>query len=223
MKLNIEKNWQNQLAEEIDKEYFKDLVYYVQNQYNNKVCYPSENLIFSAFNNCSLDNLKVVIIGQDPYHGPNQANGLCFSVDSSVVNPPSLNNIFKEISADLNCKVRQNGDLLDWSKQGVLLLNSVLTVEDGFPGSHSKKGWEKFTDNAIKLISQKKKGLVFMLWGGYAKKKESIIKSNHHLILKSGHPSPLSANRGYWYGNRHFSKCNNYLINKGEEPIQWTQ
>ena len=213
MKLNIEKNWQNQLAEEIDKEYFKDLVYYVQNQYNNKVCYPSENLIFSAFNNCSLDNLKVVIIGQDPYHGPNQANGLCFSVDSSVVNPPSLNNIFKEISADL----------LDWSKQGVLLLNSVLTVEDGFPGSHSKKGWEKFTDNAIKLISQKKKGLVFMLWGGYAKKKESIIKSNHHLILKSGHPSPLSANRGYWYGNRHFSKCNNYLINKGEKPIQWTQ
>ena len=171
MKLNIEKNWQNQLAEEIDKEYFKDLVYYVQNQYNNKVCYPSENLIFSAFNNCSLDNLKVVIIGQDPYHGPNQANGLCFSVDSSVVNPPSLNNIFKEISVDLNCKVRQNGDLLDWSKQGVLLLNSVLTVEDGFPGSHSKKGWEKFTDNAIELISQKKKGLVFM----YMQKRRSLL------------------------------------------------
>ena len=223
MKLNIEKTWQNHLSEEINKKYFKDLVYYVKNQYDNRVCYPNEQLIFSAFNNCGLDNLKVVILGQDPYHGPNQANGLCFSVDLKVVNPPSLNNIFKEISVDLSCKIRKNSDLLDWSRQGVLLLNSILTVEDGLPGSHSKKGWEKFTDNVIKIISEKKKGLVFMLWGGYAKKKESIISTNDHLILKSGHPSPLSANRGYWFGNQHFSKCNNYLINKGEEPIEWTQ
>ena len=222
MKLNIEKTWLNLLNKEIDKKYFKDLIYYVKNQYNSKVCYPNEKLIFSAFNNCSLENLKVVIIGQDPYHGPNQANGLCFSVDSKEVNPPSLNNIFKEISVDLNCKLRQSGDLLDWSEQGVFLLNSVLTVEKGLPSSHSKKGWEKFTDNVIKLISQRKKGLVFMLWGGYAKKKESIIKPNHHLILKSGHPSPLSANRGYWFGNQHFSRCNTYLVNKGEAPIKWT-
>jgi uracil-DNA glycosylase len=170
LKLNIEKTWLNLLNKEIDKKYFKDLIYYVKNQYNSKVCYPNEKLIFSAFNNCSLENLKVVIIGQDPYHGPNQANGLCFSVDSKEVNPPSLNNIFKEISADLNCKLRQSGDLLDWSEQGVFLLNSVLTVEKGLPSSHSKKGWEKFTDNVIKLISKRKKGLVFMLWGGYAKK-----------------------------------------------------
>lgn len=223
MKLNIEKTWLNLLNKEIDKKYFKDLIYYVKNQYNSKVCYPNEKLIFSAFNNCSLENLKVVIIGQDPYHGPNQANGLCFSVDSKEVNPPSLNNIFKEISVDLNCKLRQSGDLLDWSEQGVFLLNSVLTVEKGLPSSHSKKGWEKFTDNVIKLISQRKKGLVFMLWGGYAKKKESIIKPNHHLILTSGHPSPLSANRGYWFGNQHFSRCNTYLVNKGEAPIKWTQ
>jgi len=223
LKLNIEKTWLNLLNKEIDKKYFKDLIYYVKNQYNSKVCYPNEKLIFSAFNNCSLENLKVVIIGQDPYHGPNQANGLCFSVDSKEVNPPSLNNIFKEISVDLNCKLRQSGDLLDWSEQGVFLLNSVLTVEKGLPSSHSKKGWEKFTDNVIKLISQRKKGLVFMLWGGYAKKKESIIKPNHHLILKSGHPSPLSANRGYWFGNQHFSRCNTYLVNKGEAPIKWTQ
>ena len=223
MKLNIEKTWLNLLNKEIDKKYFKDLIYYVKNQYNSKVCYPNEKLIFSAFNNCSLENLKVVIIGQDPYHGPNQANGLCFSVDSKEVNPPSLNNIFKEISVDLNCKLRQSGDLLDWSEQGVFLLNSVLTVEKGLPSSHSKKGWEKFTDNVIKLISKRKKGLVFMLWGGYAKKKESIIKPNHHLILKSGHPSPLSANRGYWFGNQHFSRCNTYLVNKGEAPIKWTQ
>ena len=223
MKLNIEKTWLNLLNKEIDKKYFKDLIYYVKNQYNSKVCYPNEKLIFSAFNNCSLENLKVVIIGQDPYHGPNQANGLCFSVDSKEVNPPSLNNIFKEISVDLNCKLRQSGDLLDWSEQGVFLLNSVLTVEKGLPSSHSKKGWEKFTDNVIKLISKRKKGLVFMLWGGYAKKKESIIKPNHHLILTSGHPSPLSANRGYWFGNQHFSRCNTYLVNKGEAPIKWTQ
>ena len=223
MKLNIEKTWLNLLDKEIDKKYFKDLIYYVKNQYNSKICYPNEKLIFSAFNNCSIENLKVVIIGQDPYHGPNQANGLCFSVDSKEVNPPSLNNIFKEISVDLNCKVRQSGDLLDWSEQGVFLLNSVLTVEKGLPGSHSKKGWEKFTDSVIRLISQRKKGLVFMLWGGYAKKKESIIKSNNHLILKSGHPSPLSANRGYWFGNQHFSRCNTYLVNKGEAPIKWTQ
>ena len=165
--------------------------------------------------------MKVVVLGQDPYHGQFQANGLCFSVDSKVVNPPSLNNIFKEISVDLDCNLRTNGDLIDWSNQGIMLLNSVLTVENKLPGSHAKKGWEKFTDNVIQIISEKKDNVVFMLWGGYAKKKESLIAKNKHLILKSGHPSPLSANKGYWFGNQHFSKCNRYLIKNNLTAIKW--
>lgn len=221
MKVNIEKSWLKLLAKEINKQYFKDLIYFVKNQYNNKICYPPENLIFSCFNNCKLDNLKVVIIGQDPYHGQDQANGLCFSVDSKVVNPPSLNNIFKEISDDLNCKIRKNGDLIDWANQGVLLLNSVMSVEKGFPGSHSNKGWEKFTDTVIELVSKNKSNIVFILWGGYAKKKEKLINKQKHLILKSGHPSPLSANRGYWFGNKHFSKCNDYLNERKLKIIKW--
>ena len=156
MKLNIEKSWLNQLEKEFNKRYFKDLIYFIKNQYNKKVCYPPCDLIFSSFNNCSLRDVKVVIVGQDPYHGRNQANGLCFSVDSKVVNPPSLNNIFKEISDDLNCEIRKKGDLMDWSNQGILLLNSILTVEEGIPGSHSNKGWETFTDNILKLVSNNK-------------------------------------------------------------------
>jgi len=221
LKVNIEKSWLKLLDKELNKKYFNNLIYYVKNQYNTKNCYPPRNLIFSAFDNCNLNDLKVVIIGQDPYHGPNQANGLCFSVDSKLVNPPSLNNIFKEISHDLDCENRDNGNLIDWAKQGVMLLNSVLTVEDGLAGSHANKGWEKFTNNVIKLISENKQGVVFMLWGGYAKKKESIITNNNHLILKSGHPSPLSANRGYWFGNKHFSKCNDFLIKRRLSPIKW--
>ena len=221
MKLNIENSWLKILENEMGKKYFQDLIYFIKNQYVDKICYPPSDLIFSAFNHCSLDNIKVVIIGQDPYHGPNQANGLCFSVNSKLKNPPSLINIFKEISENLNCEIRQNGNLLDWSKQGVLLLNSVLTVEKGFPGSHSGKGWEIFTDYILKLISTNKKNVVFMLWGGYAKKKENLITKKNNLILKAGHPSPLSANRGHWFGNKHFIKCNDYLVQKGLESIKW--
>jgi len=221
LKVNIEKSWLKVLDNEFNQEYFNNLSDFVKKQYNAKKCYPPGKLIFSAFDNCSLNDLKVVIIGQDPYHGPFQANGLCFSVDSKVVNPPSLNNIFKEISTDLDCILRTDGDLIDWSNQGVMLLNSVLTVENGLPGSHSNRGWERFTDNVIKVISDKKENIVFMLWGGYAKKKESLIINNNHLILKSGHPSPLSANKGYWFGNKHFSKCNSYLIKNNLAPIKW--
>ena len=221
MKLNIENSWLKILENEMGKKYFQDLIYFIKNQYVDKICYPPSDLIFSAFNHCSLDNIKVVIIGQDPYHGSNQANGLCFSVDSKLKNPPSLINIFKEISNNLNCEIRKNGNLLDWSKQGVLLLNSVLTVEKGFPGSHSGKGWEIFTDYILKLISTNKKNVVFMLWGGYAKKKENLIIKKNNLILKAGHPSPLSANRGHWFGNKHFIKCNDYLVQKGLESIKW--
>ena len=221
MKLNIEKSWPKILNNEFSQEYFHNLSHFVKKQYSTKKCYPIGKLIFSAFDNCSLNNLKVVIIGQDPYHGPFQANGLCFSVDSKVVNPPSLNNIFKEISTDLESVTRTDGDLIDWSNQGVMLLNSVLTVESGLPGSHANRGWEIFTDNVIRKISDKKENIVFMLWGGYAKKKESLIRNNNHLILKSGHPSPLSANRGYWFGNKHFSKCNDYLIKNNLSPIKW--
>ena len=221
MKVNIEKSWLKILNNEFSQEYFHNLSHFVKKQYSTKKCYPIGKLIFSAFDNCSLNDLKVVIIGQDPYHGPFQANGLCFSVDSKVVNPPSLNNIFKEISTDLESVTRTDGDLIDWSNQGVMLLNSVLTVESGLPGSHANRGWEIFTDNVIRKISDKKENIVFMLWGGYAKKKESLIRNNNHLILKSGHPSPLSANRGYWFGNKHFSKCNDYLIKNNLSPIKW--
>ena len=221
MKVNIEKSWLKVLNNEFNQEYFHNLSYFVKEQYKKKKCYPPGKLICSAFDNCSLNDLKVVIIGQDPYHGPFQANGLCFSVDSKVVNPPSLNNIFKEISTDLESVTRTDGDLIDWSNQGVMLLNSVLTVESGLPGSHANRGWEIFTDNVIRKISDKKENIVFMLWGGYAKKKESLIRNNNHLILKSGHPSPLSANRGYWFGNKHFSKCNDYLIKNNLSPIKW--
>jgi len=221
LKVNIEKSWLKVLNNEFNQEYFHNLSYFVKEQYKKKKCYPPGKLIFSAFDNCSLNNLKVVIIGQDPYHGPFQANGLCFSVDSKVVNPPSLNNIFKEISTDLESVTRTDGDLIDWSNQGVMLLNSVLTVESGLPGSHANRGWEIFTDNVIRKISDKKENIVFMLWGGYAKKKESLIRNNNHLILKSGHPSPLSANKGYWFGNKHFSKCNDYLIKNNLSPIKW--
>jgi|TARA_B110000263_G_C15183887_1_gene452855 uracil-DNA glycosylase len=219
LKVNIEKSWFKLLENEFNKKYFFQLTKFIEDQYETKDCYPDKNLIFSAFNKCSLSNIKVVIIGQDPYHGPGQANGMCFSVNSETNNPPSLTNIFKEINSKSN--YRSESDLSDWADQGVLLLNSVLTVEKGYAGSHTDKGWEKFTQNVIKLISEKKQNIVFMLWGGYAKKKESIISSNGHLILKSGHPSPLSANRGYWFGNNHFSKCNDFLKKNGLKTIKW--
>ena len=220
MKVNIEKSWLKLLDSEFNKKYFLQLINFVEKEYDSKDCYPQKRFIFSAFNKCSLDNIKVVIIGQDPYHGENQANGLCFSVNSDLRPPPSLLNVFKEIN--LSFDIRSESDLSDWASQGVLLLNSILTVEKGLPGSHAKKGWEEFTENVIKLISERKKNIVFMLWGGYAKKKESLIDANNHLILKSGHPSPMSANRGYWFGNKHFSKCNNYLKENGIKDICWS-
>lgn len=220
MKVNIEKSWLKLLESEFNKKYFFQLTDFIENEYKSKDCYPPKDLIFSAFNKCSLDKVKVVILGQDPYHGLNQANGLCFSVKSGMNIPPSLLNIFKEIKSSFND--RSESDLSDWANQGVLLLNSILTVEEGLPGSHSEKGWEEFTKCVIKLISDRKQNIVFMLWGGYAKKKESLIDSKKHLILKSGHPSPMSANRGYWLGNKHFSKCNDYLKENVMKVIYWS-
>ena len=221
MKTNINKSWNKILEKELKKDYFISLLKTTDYNYSKKKCFPEKNKIFSALNHCSYENLKVVILGQDPYHNVNQANGLSFSVNSNEKTPPSLKNIFVEINNDINTPIRTNSDLTDWANQGVLLLNSVLSVEKGKPGSHSKIGWEIFTDNIIQLISNNKSKIVFMLWGGYAKNKEKLINLNKHLILKTGHPSPLSANRGYWFGNEHFSKCNSFLISQGFLPIKW--
>ena len=197
------------------------LVDFVKAEYKNNVCYPKGSLIFSALNNCKFEKVKLVILGQDPYHNPNQANGLAFSVPENITHPPSLVNIFKEIQQDLNTVYPSNGDLMTWVKQGVLLLNSTLTVKKNSPGSHQNKGWEDFTDEIINIISLRKKNIVFLLWGNYAKKKSKLIDQNKHLILSSGHPSPLSANRGYWFGNKHFSKANQYLKENNIVEIKW--
>ena len=221
MKTKLNKTWAKILKSEFEKDYFKELKCKVDDLYLKKICYPTKENIFSSFRNCTFNSLKVVILGQDPYHGINQANGLAFSVNKGQNLPPSLKNIFKEISIDMDTTVRNNGDLIDWSKQGVLLLNSILTVEDGKPGSHSKIGWERFTDEVIRIISKEKSNIVFMLWGGFAKKKEKLIFDNNHLILKTGHPSPLSANRGFWFGNKHFSRCNIFLKENNSNEIKW--
>lgn len=221
MQVKIADSWKNILKHEFDKPYFKSLVNFVKDEYTNHVCYPKGKDIFAAFDFCSLDDLKVVIIGQDPYHGPNQANGLCFSVKESIAHPPSLINIFKEIQTDLNKEYPKSGNLEKWAKQGVLLLNATLTVRAHNAGSHQKKGWETFTDEVIHQISNHKKDVVFLLWGGFAKKKTKLIDKNKHHILTSGHPSPLSANRGYWFGNKHFSKTNTILKSLGKQEIDW--
>lgn len=221
MKLTIESGWKEVLFEEFEKPYFMDLMEFVKNEYAVQPCYPTENEIFSAFNCTPFTDIKVVIIGQDPYHGPNQAHGLCFSVNETVKMPPSLVNIFKEIRADIGTPIPINGNLQRWAEQGVFLLNATLSVRAHQPGSHQKNGWEKFTDAVIKKISEEREGVVFMLWGGPAKKKEKIIDGSKHLILTSGHPSPLSANRGHWFGNKHFSAANDYLIKNGVKPIIW--
>ena len=221
MKVNITKNWYQLLESEFKKKYFNDLVNFIKDEYSSHSCFPPGKFIFSAFDKCDFKNIKVVIIGQDPYHGVGQANGLCFSVNEKIINPPSLKNIFSEMSNDLNCQKRTNGNLTDLAEQGVMLLNSVLTVRKNSAGSHANKGWEKFTDSIINLISEKKNNVIFMLWGGYAKKKRVLINSSKHLILESGHPSPLSANRGFWFGNKHFSKSNNFLKSKGLKKIKW--
>ncbi|MDE0770811.1 MAG: uracil-DNA glycosylase [Salibacteraceae bacterium] len=212
--------WKSFLELEIESEYFQQLEVAVKKEYHGKCIYPPQEDVFNAFNYCSLDQLKVVLIGQDPYHGKGQANGLCFSVKSDQKFPPSLKNIFKELKADLTIEP-ENGDLSHWAKQGMLMLNTVLTVREGQANSHAGIGWEKFTRAVIKKIAEEKNGVVFMLWGGQAQKFEKLIDSNKHCILKSGHPSPLSANRGFWFGNNHFSHTNIYLKSAGKLEIAW--
>jgi uracil-DNA glycosylase len=221
MQVKIEPSWQGVLAPEFEKEYFKSLTAFVRSEYKNYSCYPPGKLIFNAFNATPFDKVKVVVIGQDPYHGPGQAEGLCFSVPPGVALPPSLVNIYKELQDDLNVSPPQHGSLKHWAEQGVLLLNATLTVRAHQAGSHQNKGWETFTDAAIAALNRDREGLVFLLWGGYAKKKGKKIDREKHLVLETGHPSPLSANRGYWFGNKHFSKTNDYLEARGSAPIQW--
>lgn len=217
----IESSWKKLLQTEFEKPYFVDLIQFVKNEYTIDTCYPKQEQIFAAFNSCSVNNVKVVIIGQDPYHGEGQANGLCFSVNQGVAFPPSLSNIFKELQTDVLKPFPTNGDLQYWANQGVLLLNATLTVKKNVAGSHQKKGWETFTDEVIQLISDKKENVVFLLWGGFAKKKGQKINRTKHLVLETGHPSPLSANRGFWFGNKHFSKTNMFLKSKGITEIKW--
>ncbi len=221
-RIKLQDSWKTALEEEFEQDYFEHLVTFLKvEKANGKTIYPPGNEIFAAFNAIEFNKVKVVIIGQDPYHGPGQANGLCFSVHDGISHPPSLINIFKEIQSDLGRSYPKSGDLSAWAKQGVLLLNSILTVESNQAGSHRKKGWERFTDSVIQKLADERKELVFMLWGGYAKTKGNMIDANYHKVLKSGHPSPLSANRGYWFGNKHFSQANDYLSSKGVEPINW--
>lgn len=220
MDVRIEQSWKSKLSDEFDKEYFLRLTGFVKEEYKTKTIYPPGNLIFNAFDLCPFERVKAVILGQDPYHGPGQAHGLCFSVKDGTGFPPSLINIFKEIQSDLGVKPFPGGDLGRWAKQGVLLLNATLTVRAHMAGSHQKKGWEEFTDAAIAALNREKDNLVFFLWGAYAQKKGESIDRNRHLVLESVHPSPLSASRGF-FGNKHFSRCNNYLVEKGIEPIDW--
>ena len=221
MSLEIHSSWKDTLQEEFTKPYFKQLLSFVQSKYESKTIYPPQNKVFAAFDWCKWQEVKVVIIGQDPYHGPNQANGLCFSVSDEIAHPPSLVNIFKELKTDLGLDIPISGNLERWADQGVLMLNATLTVEAHQAGSHQKKGWETFTDAVIQKISNEKEGVVFLLWGGYAQKKGRKIDATKHHILKSGHPSPLSANRGFWFGNKHFSATNEYFRVKGEKEIEW--
>jgi len=218
--VNIEISWKEKLIEEFKKEYFSDLVFFLKSEYKKHIIYPPGNKIFNAFNLCPFHKVKVVILGQDPYHGHNQANGFCFSVNNNIQIPPSLINIFKEINNDINKEIPSSGDLTRWAVQGVLLLNSVLTVKKNSPGSHSNKGWEIFTDKVIDLLSSHKRNLVFLLWGNYAKSKIKKIDRNRHLILSSSHPSPFSANSGF-FNNSHFSKTNSYLKSNKSEEIIW--
>jgi uracil-DNA glycosylase len=221
MNVAIHKSWKPYLMDEFEKPYFKSLVSFVKEQYSNHTCFPPGNQIFNAMEYCHFNDVKVVIIGQDPYHGNGQANGLCFSVNDGIKHPPSLINIFKEIENDLGVPYPESGNLLRWAKQGVLLLNATLTVRAHEAGSHQGKGWEIFTDAIIKIISENKNNVVFLLWGNYAKKKRKLIDTQKHTILESGHPSPLSANRGLWFGNKNFSKTNFLLEQAFEEPVTW--
>ena len=220
MDVKIEETWKAVLQEEFNKPYFEILTNFVRKEYQTTTIYPPAKLIFNAFNLCPFDQAKVVIIGQDPYHGPGQAHGLCFSVNDGVAYPPSLVNIFKEIEDDLHRPTPASGNLERWAKQGVLLLNAILTVRANQPASHQNKGWEEFTDRVIKELSDKRDGLVFMLWGSYAQKKGAVIDTKKHLVLKTVHPSHLSAYRGF-FGCKHFSQANAYLQSRGKSPIEW--
>ena len=221
MSIKIHDSWKQHLKEEFNKPYFEHLIEFVKKEYAVHTCYPKGSRIFAAFDACPFEDTKVVIIGQDPYHGPNQANGLCFSVQDGIPHPPSLINIFKEIQTDLGVPYPKSGNLERWAEQGVLLLNATLTVRAHEAGSHQNKGWEQFTDAVIKKIAEERTNVVFLLWGGFAKKKAKLIDSKVHHILTSGHPSPLSANRGYWFGNQHFSLCNKILNTTGNKSIIW--
>ena len=221
MLMNISTSWQKKLKNEFDKDYFKELIVQVENEFRSSICYPPKEFIFNAFNSCSFDQVKVVIIGQDPYHGEGEANGLCFSVNDGVKIPPSLRHIFTEISSDLNAIFLPNtGNLDRWSKQGVLLLNTTLTVRKDTPNSHKTLKWNLFTDAVIHLISEEKKGVVFLLWGAFAQKKGSKINKNRHQVFECGHPSFAHSHKK-WFGNQHFSKTNTYLIKNGKKPIDW--
>lgn len=220
MNVQIEESWRKHVGAEFDKQYFIDLTNFVRQEYLHHTCYPPGRLIFNAFNLCPFDKVKVVIIGQDPYHEPNQAQGLSFSVNEGVPFPPSLQNIFKEIENDLGTPVPTSGDLTRWARQGVLLLNATLTVRAHQAASHQRHGWEEFTDAAIKALNADRDHLVFILWGSYARSKAQLIDRSRHLILESAHPSPLSAYRGF-FGNHQFSRCNTYLEQNGEKPIEW--
>lgn len=220
MEVKIEESWKRKLNEEFNKDYFVRLAGFVKSEYQKGSVYPPGNLIFNAFDLCPFDRVKAVIIGQDPYHGPGQAHGLCFSVRDGIEYPPSLVNIFKELESDLGIPMPRSGNLERWASQGVLLLNATLTVKAHLAGSHQRKGWEEFTDVAINLLNNEKNHLVFFLWGAYAQKKGESINETKHLVLKSVHPSPLSASKGF-FGNRHFSRCNEYLVKNGMGPINW--
>ena len=221
MQVEIHPSWKKVLQSEFESPYFQSLISFVKDEYNKTLCFPPGSLIFNAFDKCPFDMVKVVILGQDPYHGLGQANGLCFSVPAGITFPPSLQNIFKEIKSDLKYPIPKSGNLQHWASQGVFLLNATLTVRAHQAGSHQKKGWETFTDRVIQYLSEEKEGIVFLLWGGFARQKVKFINSQKHMVITSGHPSPLSANRGFWFGNKHFSQCNDYLKDRGVTQIQW--
>ena len=221
MDVQIEPSWKQHLAPEFEKPYFVKLTNFVRQEYRTTTCYPPGKLIFNAFNLCPYDKEKVVIIGQDPYHGPGQAHGLCFSVNDGVPFPPSLQNIFKELNADLGISIPNNGELTDWAKQGVLMMNTVLTVRQGQPNSHKGKGWEQLTDAVIKKLNERNVPTAFILWGGNAKAKAPLITNPIHAVFKAAHPSPLSAYNGF-FGCRHFSKVNDFLVSNNIQPIDWT-
>lgn len=219
-KVKIEESWYRVLEEEFDKQYFKNIVSQLKSEKaQGKIIYPTGSLLFNAFEKTPFDQVKVVILGQDPYHNPGQAMGLCFSVPKGIKTPASLVNIYKELKSDMGCEIPSHGDLSSWAEQGVFLLNAMLSVEQNLAGSHKNYGWQDFTDRVINILSEQKSGLVFLLWGNFARNKRVLIDSNKHLILESAHPSPLAGNG--FKGNRHFSKTNEYLINQGKEPINW--